>query len=344
MRKMFIVAEIGCNHNGSKNLAKKMVLAAKECGVDAVKFQTFNAEALISSLAPKAEYQKKNTGIVDSQLEMTKKLELSHEDFIELRDYAIGLGLETFSTPFDMESVDFLKEQGQRIWKIPSGEITNLPYLEKIGDIDIPGKWIVLSSGMSTIEEIQNALDILQKNRKNRITILHCNTEYPTPDQDVNLSAVSDLQKTFPEYEIGFSDHSVGYTAAIMAVSYGVKFIEKHFTLDKNFPGPDHKASATPKEMKALVDNIRRAEIMFGCGRKIVTPSEQKNKIVARKSIVARTEIQKGEIYTEENITCKRPGNGISPMHWYDILGKVAEYSFNPDELIHDSAFEEQQE
>ena len=275
---------------------------------------------------------------------MTKKLELSHEDFIELRDYAIGLGLETFSTPFDMESVDFLKEQGQRIWKIPSGEITTLPYLEKIGDIDIPGKWIVLSSGMSTIEEIQNALDILQKNRKNRITILHCNTEYPTPDQDVNLSAVSDLQKTFPEYEIGFSDHSVGYTAAIMAVSYGVKFIEKHFTLDKNFPGPDHKASATPKEMKALVDNIRRAEIMFGCGRKIVTPSEQKNKIVARKSIVARTEIQKGEIYTEENITCKRPGNGISPMHWYDILGKVAEYSFNPDELIHDSAFEEQQE
>lgn len=344
MSKVFIVAEIGCNHNGSKEMAKKMVLAAKECGVDAVKFQTFNAKALISAVAPKAEYQKMTTGVTESQLEMTKKLELSHEDFMELRDYAIELGLETFSTPFDMGAVDFLEEQGQKIWKIPSGEITNLPYLEKIGGIEVEDKWIVLSTGMSTLAEIQTALEILQKKKKNRITILHCNTEYPTPDYDVNVSAIADLQNCFPEYEIGFSDHSIGCTAAVMAVANGVLFIEKHFTLDKNLPGPDHKASATPEEMKALVENVRRAETMMGCGRKIVTPSEEKNKIVARKSIVAKTSIEKGEIYTEENITCKRPGNGISPMHWYDILGKIAEYSFNPDDLIHASGFEEQEE
>ena len=334
MNSVFVVAEIGCNHNGSKKLAKEMVLAAKKCGVDAVKFQTFNARALISSIAPKAEYQKITTGEADSQLEMTQKLELSHFDFIELRDYAIELGLETFSTPFDMESVAFLEAQGQKIWKIPSGEITNLPYLERIGRFDVKDKWIVLSTGMSTIEEIRTALKILQRDRKNRITILHCNTEYPTPDQDVNLSAITDLQKTFPDYEIGFSDHSVGCVAATMAVAYGVKFIEKHFTLNKNFSGPDHKASATPEEMRELVLNIRRADTMLGCGKKIVTPSEEKNKIVARKSIVAKTNIRKGDVFTEKNITCKRPGNGISPIYWYDLLGKNAEADFEADMLI----------
>lgn len=339
MSRVFIVAEIGCNHNGSKELAKKMVFEAKRCGVDAVKFQTFSAEALISAVAPKAEYQKITTGVADSQLEMTKKLELSHADFIELRDYAISLGLETFSTPFDMGSVDFLEKQGQKIWKIPSGEITNLPYLERIGDMDVPDKWIILSTGMSTVDEIQTALNILQRNRKNRITILHCNTEYPTPDQDVNVSAIVELKQTFPDYEIGFSDHSVGYVAATMAVAYGVKFIEKHFTLDKNFPGPDHKASATPEEMEALVNNVHRAEVMLGCGKKIVTSSEEKNKIVARKSIIAKRAIRRGEVFTEENITCKRPGNGISPMYWYEVLGKIAEKDFEKDMLIVSSGF-----
>lgn len=334
MKRVFIVAEIGCNHNGSKDLARKMVLEAQKCGVDAVKFQTFSAEALISSVAPKAEYQKVTTGVADSQLEMTKKLELSHPDFIELRDYALSLGLETFSTPFDMGSVDFLENEGQKIWKIPSGEITNLPYLERIGKIDVPDKWIILSSGMATIDEIEVAVSVLQKNRQNRITILHCNTEYPTPDEDVNVSAICNLQTAFPQYEIGYSDHSVGAVAAVMATAYGVRFIEKHFTLDKNFPGPDHKASATPEEMKTLVENVRRAEVMLGCGEKIVTASERKNKIVARKSVIAKRKICKGEIFTEENITCKRPGNGISPMRWYDVLGMRAECDFEADTLI----------
>ncbi len=339
MSDVFIVAEIGCNHNGSKELARQMVLKAKECGVDAVKFQTFDAGALISGIAPKAEYQKATTGVAESQLEMTRKLELSHDDFIELRDYAIRLGLETFSTPFDMGSVSFLEEMGQRIWKIPSGEITNLPYLEKIGAIEVADKWIILSTGMSTMSEIHTAIEILQKNHKNRITILHCNTEYPTPDQDVNVSAILALQKEFPDYEIGFSDHSVGCIAATMAAAYGVKFIEKHFTLNKNFEGPDHKASATPDEMKSLVNAVHRAEIMLGCGEKIVTPSERKNKVVARKSIIAKTSIRKGEIYTEDNLTCKRPGNGISPMHWYDVMGKTAEKDFDIDTLIEVSGF-----
>lgn len=339
MSSVIIVAEIGCNHNGSKELAKKMVLEAKKCGVDAVKFQTFNANELISTVAPKAEYQKITTGETDTQLEMTRKLELSHSDFMELKDYAVSLGLETFSTPFDLESVAFLENQGQRIWKIPSGEITNLPYLEKIGSIKVENKWIILSTGMATIEEIQTAVDILQQKQKNRITILHCNTEYPTLDVDVNISAILELQEKFPEYEIGFSDHSIGCVAATMAVSYGVKFIEKHFTLDKNFEGPDHLASATPEELKQLVEFVHRAEIILGCGKKIVTSSEEKNKVVARKSIIAKKEIKKGERFSVDNLTCKRPGNGISPMHWYEIMGKVAEQDFSEDSLIISSEF-----
>lgn len=340
MNKVFIVAEIGCNHNGLKELAKKMVYEAKKAGVNAVKFQTFNAIALISKIAPKAEYQKITTGINDSQLEMTKKLELSHRDFIELRDYAIGLGLEVFSTPFDMESIDFLRKEKQTIWKIPSGEITNLPYLEKIGKIDIENKWIILSTGMANIEEIKDAIFILQKNRKNRITILHCNTEYPTPDEDVNVSAILDLQENFPNFEIGYSDHSIGDLAATMAVAYGATFIEKHFTLNKNFEGPDHKASAMPEELINLVDRIRRAELMRGCEKKIVTISEKKNKIIARKSIVAKKNIKRGEIFCEDNLTCKRPGNGISPMYWYNIMGKVAKKDFEEDTLIEEEGFE----
>jgi len=336
MKKIFIVAEIGCNHNGSKELAKELVDKAKECGVDAVKFQTFKTKDLISCYAPKAEYQKETTGTADSQLEMTQKLELSHGDFLELKTYAESVELEVFSTPFDLGSVDFLDSIDQRLWKIPSGEITNLPYLEKIGAIQRPGKKIILSTGMSMIKEIATCLDILQKSgtKKKDIIILHCNTEYPTPDKDVNILAINDLKKHFPENEIGFSDHSVGYVAAVGAAMLGITLIEKHFTLNKSLPGPDHKASATPEELKQLVENIRRIEVMSGSGKKIVTDSERKNMIVARKSIVALTPIHKGDVFTEKNITCKRPGNGISPMRWYKIFGRKAERDFSEDELI----------
>lgn len=334
MKHVDIIAEIGCNHNGDKNLAKEIVKLAKECGVDGVKFQTFNSTLLISKYADKAEYQKKTTGEEENQLEMTRKLELSHTDYLELREYAKSLGLEVFSTPFDFESIEFLEKQNQKVWKIPSGELTNLPYLKRIGSFRITDKVIILSTGMATIEEIKTAIDILQKEQKNRIIILHCNTEYPTPDQDVNVSAIQDLQKNFPDYEIGYSDHSVGYVAATMSVAYGVTFIEKHFTLDKNFEGPDHKASATPEELRNLVENIRRAEIMLGSGHKEVTASEIKNKKIARKSIIAKHAIKKGEVFTEKNLICKRPGNGVSPMHWYDVIGKIAQEDFEEDELI----------
>ena len=345
MKHVFIVAEIGCNHNGSKDLAREMVIKAKECGVDAVKFQTFKADALISCYAPKAEYQKETTGTVESQLEMTQKLELSHDDLIELKAYAESLGLVVFSTPFDLDSVDFLNSIGQSLWKIPSGEITNLPYLKRIGAIKIDNKKIILSSGMATIDEIKTCMGVLVEagTNENDIILLHCNTEYPTPDKDVNILAINDLKEKFPNVSIGFSDHSVGYVAAVGAAILGVSLIEKHFTLDKNFAGPDHKASATPEELKALVENVRRIEVMAGSSKKIVTESERKNKIVARKSIVAAKNIVKGEIFTEENITCKRPGNGISPMNWYDVLGKVAEKDFRTDELIEQSGFEWQE-
>lgn len=345
MKRVFIVAEIGCNHNGSKELARKMVEEAKNCGVDAIKFQTFKAKDLISCYAPKADYQKVTTGIEDSQLEMTAKLELSHDDFIELKEYAESLGLVVFSTPFDIGSVEFLDSIGQSFWKIPSGEITNLPYLMKIGSIKRKGKKIILSSGMATIDEIKICIKILVDAGTNEkdIILLHCNTEYPTPDCDVNILAINDLKKNFPNVKIGFSDHSVGYIAAVGATVLGIELIEKHFTLDKNFEGPDHKASANPRELKALVENVRRIEEMVGNGTKIVTESERKNKIVARKSIVALTKISAGEVFTENNITCKRPGNGISPLYWFDILGKTAEHDFNEDELITVSGFDWQE-
>lgn len=336
MSKIHIIAEIGCNHNGDKGLAEKMILKAKECGADGVKFQTFRAEELVSRYAPKAEYQKASADNAESQLEMVKKLELSRADYLELRDYAEGLGLDVFSTPFDLSSIAFLAESGQSTWKIPSGEITNLPYLEKIAAVRCENRKIILSTGMATVEEISGCLEVLLRSgaKKSEITILHCNTEYPTPDADVNLSAISDLHRNFPDCRIGFSDHSVGSVAAAAAVALDIVMIEKHFTLDKNMPGPDHKASADPEELKAVVDSVRRAEIMLGSGKKLVTGSEEKNRIVARKSIIARRAIKKGETFTEENLTCKRPGNGISPMEWHNILGKKAERDFDEDELI----------
>lgn len=341
MNKIQIIAEIGCNHNGDKSIAEELVHKAKECGADGVKFQTFRAEELISRYAPKAEYQKATTGTADSQLEMTKRLELPQQDYLELRDHARSLGLDVFSTPFDLGSIDFLSKSGQSTWKIPSGEITNLPYLEKIAALECENKKIILSTGMATVEEISRCLEVLlgAGARQSEIIILHCNTEYPTPDEDVNVSAICDLHRHFPDYKIGFSDHSTGSVAATLAAAMDIVMIEKHFTLDKDLPGPDHKASAAPEELKAIVDSVRRAEIMLGSGKKLVTASEEKNKIVARKSIIAKRAIKKGDIFTEDNLTCKRPGNGISPMEWYNILGKAAEKDFEEDELISAEGF-----
>lgn len=345
MNKIVITAEIGCNHNGDPMLAKKMIEVAKNCGVDAVKFQTFKSEQLISKFAPKAEYQKNTTGTDDSQLEMTKKLELSYEDYQWLSDYAQHLGLAVFSTPFDMDSIDFLAKNNQKIWKIPSGELTNLPYLEKVASLPIKGKKIIISTGMGTVCEIKQALDVLNHNgmAEKDITILHCNTEYPTPFEDVNLNAIKALKRIFPKYQIGFSDHSEGYFAGIAAVPYGISFIEKHFTLDKSFEGPDHQASVTPDELALLCKGIRAIEKAMGESEKKVTISEKKNKIVARRSIVAKKKIYKGDIFDLSNLTTKRPGNGISPMYWYDILGKVAEKDFEEDELVSDSRFPNQE-
>ena len=340
MRRVFLVAEIGCNHNGDRELARRMVEEAKRCGVDAVKFQTFRAEELISRFAPKAEYQKRTTGREGSQLDMTRKLELSPEDYLDLRDYARSLGLEVFSTAFDIPSVDFLAGAGQKVWKIPSGEITNLPYLQKIARLPAEGKKVILSTGMSTLEEISRAVDVLLEDMDAfALTLLHCNTEYPTPDEDVNLSAIRDLQVSFPYLRIGFSDHSTGFVAAVGAVAMGACMIEKHFTLSRNFEGPDHRASATPGELAALCMNVRRLEAMYGSGGKRVTDSERRNRVVARKSVVARRDIARGELFSEENVTCKRPGNGISPMRWYELLGKRAERDFCADELIEASGF-----
>ena len=335
MKHIYIIAEIGCNHCGDPVKAKEMVYKAKECGVDAVKFQTFNASALISRYAPKADYQIKTTGRNENQLEMTRKLELPFIEYERLRDYAISLGLDVFSTAFDMESIEMLEHSGQSIWKIPSGEITNLPYLERIAKLKMKGKKIILSTGMSTIDEIHQAVDILlQHESKENITILHWNTEYPTPDKDVNLSAIDTLHQEFPDFEIGFSDHSVGSIAAIGACMKNIVLIEKHFTLDKNLEGPDHKASATPEELAELCYSVRRIEVIAGEKGKRVTESEKRNIAIARKSIVAKTVIKKGDVLTESNITCKRPGNGVSPMKWYNVLGTKAIKDFTEDQLI----------
>jgi N-acetylneuraminate synthase len=345
MSKIYIVAEIGCNHNGDFNLAKRMVDEAQKAGVDAVKFQTFKAEQLISKYAPKAEYQIRVTGNSESQLEMTRKLELPYDEFIKLEEYAKKLGLDVFSTPFDFDSIDFLASRFQKIWKIPSGELLNLPYLEKIANLPIDNKEIIISTGMATIDEIKLSLKVLNDNGvlPEKITILHCNTEYPTPFEDVNLNSILGLKEIFNEYKIGFSDHSPGYFAGIASVPYGITFLEKHFTLNKDFEGPDHKASVTPEELRLLCEGVRAVEKSLGSKEKKVTNSERKNKIVARKSIVAKRSIHKGEIFTIDNITTKRPGNGISPMSWYEVLGKVSEQDFEEDELITHSGFPQQE-
>lgn len=327
---VLIIAEAGVNHNGSIDLAYKLIDVAVEAKADYVKFQTFISEEGVSQVAPKAHYQRKLTGSSESQLEMVKKLELSCQQFRCLNDYCINKGISFLSTPFDFPSIDFLEEINMPFWKIPSGEITNLPYLERLARTH---KDIVLSTGMSTIQEVRSAMKILKDNGAGKITILHCNTEYPTPMKDVNLRAMETLRKEF-NVDVGYSDHTVGIEIPIAATALGATVIEKHFTLDKSMHGPDHIASLEPEELKAMVICIRNVEHALGNGIKTPSPSEMKNIAIARKSIVARKDINLGEIFTEENLAIKRPGNGISPMKWYDILGTKAINKFSKDEPI----------
>lgn len=332
MRKTYIIAEAGVNHNGSVDIAKRMIDAAVKAGADAVKFQTFVPEEIACGDAPKAEYQKRTTGGKGSQLGMLKKLALDAEAHRKLLGYCNRKGIGFLSSPFDMQSIDLLNSLGLKVFKIPSGEITNLPYLQKIGSLK---KKIIMSTGMADMKEIDRALKALVKGgtaRKN-ITLLHCNTEYPTPFEDVNLLAMATMKKRFG-VKVGYSDHTQGLETAIAAVALGAEVIEKHFTLDREMKGPDHKASLEPGEFKAMVAAIRNIEKALGDGIKRPSPSEIKNRVIARKSIVAARDIKKGEIFSEENITAKRPGTGIDPMMWYKVIGKKARRNFKADELI----------
>lgn len=326
----FIIAEAGINHNGSFELAKQLVDKAVWAGADCIKFQTFNSKNLVSKDAQKAEYQKKTTDSSESQLEMLKKLELSKEEFIELRDYCNQKGIMFLSTPFDLESIDFLASIGVKTWKIPSGEITNYPFLRAIGKRK---ESVIMSTGMCTLDEVRDAIKVLKDFGTTDITLLHCTTEYPAPYDSVNLKAMLTLQKEFG-FKVGYSDHTNGIEVPVAAVAMGASVIEKHFTLDKNMEGPDHKASLEPDELKLMVQSIRNVEVALGDGKKQPSDAEKKNIAIARKSIVAACEIKKGEIFTEENLTAKRPGNGISPMNWAEVLGKIAKRDFSEDELI----------
>ena len=333
MKRTLIIAEAGVNHNGSLDLAKQLVDKAVDAGVDYIKFQTFKAEKLVTKSARQAEYQQRNMGSQeDSQFQMLKKLELSPEDHRILIDYCKKAGIKFFSTAFDFDSMDYLHSLELDLWKIPSGEITNYPYLKKIASYHQP---VILSTGMSTMEDIEACLKVLTDNglAKDQITILHCNTEYPTPFEDVNLRAMQTIKECF-RTQVGYSDHTSGIEVPIAAVALGATVIEKHFTLDRNMPGPDHKASLEPDELKAMVSAIRNIEKALGSAEKKISDSERKNIAIARKSIVAATNIKKGEVLTEENITVKRPGTGISPMCWEEVLGTTAVRDFQEDELI----------
>jgi len=332
MNKTLIIAEAGVNHNGSIKMAKQLIDVAVEAGADIVKFQTFKAEKVVSKSAQKADYQKNVTDSMESQLDLIKKLELDPQAHIELMDYCKRKGIEFLSTPFDLESIELLHKLGLRRFKIPSGDITNYPYLKAIAEYN---KQIILSTGMSRIGEIEDALNVLTSNGTDRdkITILHCNTEYPTPMEDVNLNAMITIQETF-KLPVGYSDHTLGIEITIAAVALGATIIEKHFTLDRTLPGPDHRASLEPYELKAMVKAIRNIEKAMGDGIKQPSKSELKNKPIARKSIVAACNIKKGEVFSKENITTKRPGNGISPMRWQEMIEKKAYRDYIMDELI----------
>lgn len=332
MLSTLIIAEAGVNYNGSLDLAKKMVYKAKEAGADIIKFQTSKPELVISRFAEKADYQKKTTGTDESQLDMVRKLILKYEDFAELKKLCGEVGIGFLSTPFDLDSVDYLHSIGMDIWKIPSGEITNLPYLEKIGGYN---QQLILSTGMSTLQEVGEAIKILVKSgtEKQKIRLLHCTTEYPAPYEDVNLMAMQTMRDQFG-LEVGYSDHTKGLEIPVAAVALGATIIEKHFTLDRNMEGPDQKASIEPDELAEMVRTIRHVEVAIGDGKKEPAQSEIKNMAIARKSIVAKVAIKKGETFTNENIYAKRPGHGMSPMLWRNVLGKKASRDYGEDELL----------
>lgn len=326
---VYIIAEAGVNHNGSFETACKLVDAAKAAGVDCIKFQTFKSENLVSHNAQKADYQKNTTG-EGSQIDMLKKLELSYNEFLSLKEYCDRSEICFLSTPFDFESIDFLNKIDMPFWKIPSGEITNYPYLAALAKT---GKPVVMSTGMCTIDDIDAAVKALLENGTKDIRLLHCNTEYPTPFEDVNLNAMQTIKNRFG-CEVGYSDHTKGIEIPIAAVAMGATIIEKHFTLDRNMEGPDHKASLEPHELCAMVSAIRNVEKALGTGIKEPSESEKKNIVIARKSIIAARDIKQGELFTEENLTVKRPGSGISPMRWNEVLGEKAKRDFVEDELI----------
>jgi len=328
----FIIAEAGVNHNGNTDLALQMIDIAADAGADAVKFQTFKAERLLTQYAPKASYQKRTTKADESQFEMIKNLELSKDVHHILIDYCSKKNIMFLSSPFDNESIDLLNELGLEIFKIPSGEIDNLPYLRKIGSID---KNIIMSTGMANLQEVDSALNILVSagTDLDKITLLSCNTEYPTPFEDTNLRTMLTLRKRF-QTKVGYSDHTPGIEVPIAAVAMGAVVIEKHFTLDRNMLGPDHKASLEPVELKSMIIAIRNIEKAMGTGIKAPSPSEIKNINIARKSIVSSTKIMKGELFSEDNITTKRPGTGISPMRWDDFIGAKASSDYQKDEQI----------
>ena len=329
---VFIIAEAGVNHNGSIELAKQLIDVAVDSGVDAVKFQTFKAESLVSKTAEKADYQKQITDVSESQFDMIKKLELDVETHKELIAYCQEKNIMFLSTPFDHESINMLSDLGLKIFKIPSGEITNLPYLRHIGSL---GKKVVLSTGMSNLKEVGDALNILINagTSKDNITVLHANTMYPTPMEDVNLNAMLTIQKEFG-VAIGYSDHTLGIEVDVAAVAMGAACIEKHFTLDKTMKGPDHRASLEPDELAAMVKAIRNIELALGSSMKKPSKSEMPNIQVTRKSIVAKKAIKKGEVLSSESLSVKRPGTGISPMRWDEIIGTISTKDYQEDELI----------
>ena len=330
MSRIYIIAEAGVNHNGSLEIAKKMVDAVREAGADAIKFQTFKAENIVTKNASRAEYQVKNTGEDTSQYSMLKKLELSYDDFRELKAYCDASGIEFLSTPFDLESIDFLQELGIRFLKIPSGEITNFPYLRKIGQTGMP---VIMSTGMSTLEEVGEAIRVLREYGSNEISLLHCTTEYPAPLDSVNLKAMRTMAEAF-NLPVGYSDHTSGIAVSVAAVAMGAVIIEKHFTLDRNMEGPDHKASLEPDELKAMVQSIRDVEMAMGTGEKGLSYSELKNVSVVRKSIVAKRAIRKGMLFSEDNLSVKRPGTGVNPMQWNKVIGLCAKRDYEEDEMI----------
>ena len=327
---IFIIAEIGVNHNGDIQIAKELLQEAKNAGADAVKTQSFYAEKIASRFAQKADYQHKTTSSGESQLNMLQKLQLSYGMLSELFEFAGKIGITLFSTPFDIQSIDDLVSLDNPIFKIPSGEITNLPYMISIAKLK---KKTILSTGMSTLDEVSQAVEILKQHGCEDLTLLHCNTQYPTPLEDANVRAIVTLRDTFG-LPVGYSDHTQGMEAALAAVSLGATVIEKHFTLSCEMQGPDHKASMEPEAFAQMVTAIRKIETALGNGEKVVTESEKGNLAVARKSIVAKRGIKAGETFSDENITTKRPGNGISPMRWFEVLGKTAKRDFEVDELV----------